>query len=521
MNSTSLWYYARDKRRVGPLPWDELLALVRSGQLHPTDMILEQGADKWQSAQTVPGLFAEGPESTAAPAGLPPEVVAAQQLPAAAAPSYPEIPGYEILLELGRGGMGVVYQARQIRLKRFVALKMILSGAHAGADELARFKAEAQAVAQLQHPNIVAIHEIGDKDGLPYFSLEFVEGGSLAQQLTGTPLPLRQAAALTETLARAVHHAHQRCIIHRDLKPANILLAPQRGAGTREPPAGAIDLLATSASDAPARGSRIPAHRLGECVPKITDFGLAKQLTEDSRTQTGVVMGTPAYMAPEQAEGRVTDIGPWTDIYALGAILYEFLTGQPLFSGKTAWDVLRHVREDEPTAPHKLHKQIPRDLETICLKCLEKAPARRYLTAEELAEDLRRFLAHEPIHARPVGRVGRAYRWCRRHTALSAALGLGVLAAVAVLVLLLSLRSAGLRGDQAQQKRQQQEELEAREFGRNLDIMTGQLEVFSERLQTMTDDDWKQISKQRPGTIKRLIAAWEALGDVLHKAKGL
>ena len=438
MDTTAQWYYARDRRRVGPLSREQLQDLVRGGQLKPADMVLQEGTTQWRSAETVPDLFIlpslapTVPQPPAAfPVTLPPEACPATPPVAVALPPYPNIPGYEVLSELGRGGMGVVYKARDTRLKRFVALKMILGGVHAGAEELARFKAEARAVAQLQHANIVQVHEIGDKDGLPYFSLEFVEGGSLAQRLMGTPLPIRSAAELTETLARAIHHAHQRGIIHRDLKPANVLLALSDASQKRPP------------------DRRFCEASLNECVPKITDFGLAKQLAEDSRTQTGAIMGTPSYMAPEQAEGRIADIGPWTDVYALGALLYEFLTGRPPFRGDSPWDVVRHVREDEPEPPRRLNKKLSRDLETICLKCLEKAPARRYPSAEDLAEDLRRFLAHEPIQARPVSRVGRAARWCRRYPARAATVGLGALAAVAVVILLLGLRSAGIHRQQA------------------------------------------------------------------------
>ena len=234
------------------------------------------------------------------------------------------IAGFEILGELGRGGMGVVYKARQIELKRLVALKMILAGSHAGHAQLARFRAEAEAVARLQHPNIVQIYEIGEQDGLPYFALEYMDGGSL-DSLGGTPLPPRQAAQLLETLARAIHYAHERGIIHRDLKPGNVLLT-----------ADAI-------------------------VPKITDFGLAKQVESDAgQTKSGAVMGTPSYMAPEQAEGRIKEIGPRTDVYALGAILYELLTGRPPFRGASAVDTLLEVTTQDPLPPSRLQPKVPR-----------------------------------------------------------------------------------------------------------------------------------------------------------------
>ncbi len=296
------------------------------------------------------------------------------------------VAGYEILAELGRGGMGVVYKARQAGLKRLAALKMILAGPHAGARELARFRTEAEAVARLQHPNIVQIYEIGYHEGRPFFSLEFLEGGSLAVRLAGKPQPAHQAAALVETLARAMHYAHERGIIHRDLKPGNVLLA---AAGT----------------------------------PKIGDFGLAKRLAEkgaaagadDPQTQTGAVMGTASYMAPEQAAGRSAAIGARTDVYALGAILYEMLTGRAPFQGLTTFETLQQVRTIEPVPPSRLQPALPRDLETICLKCLQKEPAQRYASAEALADDLCRFLAGEPILARPVGLLGRLWRWCRRH----------------------------------------------------------------------------------------------------------
>jgi WD40 repeat protein len=310
------------------------------------------------------------------------------------APGRPAPAGYEILGELGRGGMGVVYRARQAGLNRLVALKMILAGSHAGPDDLARFRSEAEAVAALQHPNIVQIHEVGERDGLPYFSLELVEGGSLADRLDGTPWPARPAAELVAALARAMHYAHSRGVIHRDLKPANVLLAACGVATGATPQAG---------------------------DPKITDFGLAKQIDSAvGRTRTGAVLGTPSYMAPEQAGGRSKEIGPATDVYALGAILYELLTGRPPFRAETPLDTILQVVGNEPVPPRRLVPKLPRDLETICLKCLEKAPAKRYAGAAALADDLQRFLDNKPILARPTPAWERLAKWARRRPAVAA-----------------------------------------------------------------------------------------------------
>ncbi len=306
------------------------------------------------------------------------------------------VPGYEVLGELGRGGMGVVYRARQIALNRLVALKMILSGAHAGAEDLERFRAEAEAVARLQHPNIVQVHEVGEHEGRPFFALEFCPGGSLDKKLAGTPLPPEEAARMVELLARAVHAAHQHKVVHRDLKPANVLLA-------------------------------------ADGTPKIADFGLAKRLDEAGRTQSGAVMGTPSYMAPEQAGGRTKEVGPPADVYALGVMLYEMLTGRPPFKAATVMETLQQVMKDEPAPPRRLRSKVPVDLDSVCLKCLEKETRRRYASALELAEDLRRFQAGEPVRARSVGDWERALKWMRRHPWKAAAAGL-LLAFVAALL---------------------------------------------------------------------------------------
>jgi serine/threonine-protein kinase len=309
----------------------------------------------------------------------------------AARARWPAVAGYDIVGELGRGGMGVVYKARQKGLNRWAALKMILGGVHAGGERLARFQVEAEAVARLQHPNIVQIYEIGEHDGLPYLSLEFVDGGSLAQKVHRRAQPPREAAYLTETLSRAVQYAHQHGVVHRDLKPANVLLT-QGG------------------------------------IPKITDFGLAKRLEGDSgQTRTGAVMGTPSYMAPEQARGEVRGVGPLADVWSLGAVLYELLTGRPPFQGQTPAQTMLQVTRDEPKPPSRWQPGVPRDLETICLKCLQKDPARRYPDAGALAEDLRRYLAGEPIRARPVGAVERGWRWCRRNPRLAVVTAAAVL----------------------------------------------------------------------------------------------
>ncbi len=313
-------------------------------------------------------------------------------------PKLPKIVGYEVESVLGSGGMGVVYKARHQKLNRIVALKMLRSGQFATESELARFERESQAIAELHCPHIVQVYDVGDADNRPYFTMELVEGGSLAEHLQGTPQTASKSAELMQTLADAIHSAHCRGIIHRDLKPANILL-------TREG------------------------------CPKIADFGLARHVKCDHPlTISGVQLGTPSYMAPEQVLGGPKAVDPSVDVYALGAILYEMLTGRPPFRAESAMETQRQVMQVEPVAPSRINASVPRDLETICLKCLSKQPKDRYATAHDLGEDLRRFLAHSPIQARPATRFERTMRWMRRNPEATGfamtALGLLLLAVV-------------------------------------------------------------------------------------------
>jgi serine/threonine protein kinase len=320
-------------------------------------------------------------------------------IPVAAA-ELPSIPGFEILEELGRGGMGVVYKARQISLKRLVAVKMILAGSHASPSQQARLRTEAEAVARIRHPHIVQIYDIGTHEGKPFLVLEFVEGISLDKALQAPWLP-QDAAHLVKEIAYAVHAAHQAGIVHRDLKPANILLVSggvvsggvvtDEGAGT-------------------THHSPLTTHQ-----PKIADFGLAKQLDDGAaQTHSGTILGTPSYMAPEQAAGEIHRIGPWTDVHAMGAILYELLTGRPPFQAESAYATLTQVRSQQPASPRALKVDVPRDLETICLRALHKHPDRRYGSAHELADDLERFLRGDAIQARPDPVLTRVWTWLSR-----------------------------------------------------------------------------------------------------------
>jgi ABC-type antimicrobial peptide transport system permease subunit/tRNA A-37 threonylcarbamoyl transferase component Bud32 len=364
---------------------------------------------------------------------------------------WPTIPGFEIVEELGRGGMGVVYKARQLALGRYVALKMIRDAAYARPDQLARFRTEARSVARLQHPNIVQIHEIGAHEAQPFLALEFVDGVGLNRKLRGGPLAPEQAAQIVETLARAAHHAHLRGIVHRDLKPANVLL--------------------TTDGD-----------------PKITDFGLAKQLgTDGDQTQSGMVLGTPAYMAPEQAGGQSKDIGPHTDVYALGAILYELLTGRPPFRVTSLAEAVEQVRFQEPISPARLRPGLPGDLETICLKALAKEPAERYESALALANDLARFQAGEPILARRGGSLHELVRWLSR-----APSALGVVIGTAAMIALVSA------GDGARYRLDERLE----RVGKNLIIIRA-----GGRMQQGMAQDFKPLTRKDADAIRRQVGS--------------
>src|SRR5262245_28558687 len=369
------------------------------------------------------GTRAETPRPGDTPGGL--FVVPTLAGPSEAASTNPFV-DYEILGEVGRGGMGVVYKARHRTLGRMVALKVLRSTDSA---DLARFRSEAQAVARLQHPNIVQIFEVQEAAGRPFLALELVEGGSLAERIKGEPQPPREAAALVETLARAMAAAHQRGLVHRDLKPSNILLSRSSTDFTDS----------TDLTKRPESTSSESVKSVDLSSPKISDFGLAKRLDQDlGQTQSGAIVGTPSYMAPEQAVDGAA-VGPPADIFALGTILYELIAGRPPFKGPSVLETLELVRHAEPTPPKQLQPGCPRDLETICLKCLHKEASRRYEGAAALADDLRRFLNGEPIHARPVGHVERLGKWLRRRPAAAARLGLGAVAALAVVALAVRL----------------------------------------------------------------------------------
>jgi serine/threonine protein kinase len=372
---------------------DPLVAALREGATELLLPCVPKMEDLLDRLRELPGPAAESAVNDPISEG-PPQAAQAEK-------GMPIIPGYRLERKLGHGGMGVVYEAEQLALKRTVALKVILAGCLADAKMRTRFRGEAEAAASLQHANIVQIYDIGEHDGEPYFAMEFVQGGSLDEKLAGKPLPPREAAGLVKLLALAVQAAHNRKVVHRDLKPANILLS-------------------------------------ADGTPKIADFGLAKRLNETMiQTTTGAVLGTPHYMSPEQAAGRTAVIGPLSDVYALGAILYETLTGSPPFGGALSHNILLQVLGEEPVPPRQLNPQVPRDLETICLKCLEKKGARRYASADALAKDLRNYLDGKPISARPLGRMARFGRWCWRHpfrtgatVFLAASLGLASLVAM-------------------------------------------------------------------------------------------
>jgi serine/threonine-protein kinase len=386
----------------------------------------------------------------------------------------PTIRGYEIQGVLGQGGVGVVYKTWHLRLNRPVALKMLLAGSYARLGEVERFLREAEAVASLRHPNIVQVYDVGDADGCPYFTMELIEGGSLAQKLEGTPYRAHQAAVLVATLAEAIQAAHQCGFIHRDLKPSNVLLT-------------------------------------ADGTPKVTDFGLARRLEGSvGLTLSGAPMGTPSYMAPEQARGDKGAIGPATDVYALGAILYELLTGRPPFRGETATATLQQVVADDPVLPGRLNPAVPRDLETICLKCLQKGPSERYASAAALADDLRRFERGEPISARRAGALERAVKWARRRPAAAALLAAGVLMLGGI-----TAAAVWYVGDRARLRAE--EDSRSAKVNGEANAALGQAEIHLKRLRARLDD---------PLAVRELLSdieKWQGLvehaGEDLKRAK--
>lgn len=426
-----LWFYVSEGKKAGPVPLNSLQQMLVLRQLSHESMVLKQGTTKWITLPIALGLEQPTLAPTAAPVpvqaiqvgpqphtqphtsqqiveqrepstlrtadygenthdhAVSPSALAAG-LRAGTSPAFvpPRIPGYEILGELGRGGMGVVYKARHVNLNRIVALKMILGGGHLDPQQIARFRSEAEAVARFQHGNIIQIFEISEFEGAPFCALEYVEGGTLEHRLKGTPLPGREAAQIAGVLANALQMAHQQNIVHRDLKPANVLLG-----GSPETP-------------------------LMQCTPKLSDFGLVKRLDNESgQTHQGAIVGTPSYMSPEQAMGQ-SDVGPLADVYGLGAILYQLLTGKPPFRAANVMETLEQVRSKDPVPPREFQSGLDRDVETICLKCLEKDPAKRYVSAGELAQDLSRYLHNQPIVARRASWLEKAVKFSKRNPLL-------------------------------------------------------------------------------------------------------
>jgi tetratricopeptide (TPR) repeat protein/tRNA A-37 threonylcarbamoyl transferase component Bud32 len=414
--------------------------------------------------------------------------------PATGADSTRRFGDYELLKQIGQGGMGVVYKARQVSLNRIVAVKMILAGQLANAEDVRRFRAEATSAAALQHPNIIPIYETGESDGHHYFTMEFVDGDDLSGRVREHPLPARDAARYVRIAAGAVQYAHECGILHRDLKPSNILV-------------DSFD------------------------QPRIADFGLAKRMGEDGElTLTGQVLGAPSFVSPEQAAGRRAQVGPRSDVYALGAILYHLLTGRPPFAADTLSATLAQVENNEPAAPRVLNPAIPRDLETICLKCLEKDPRRRFHSARELAEELDRFERGEPILARPVGRPERIWRWCRRHRAVSSLAAFVVILHVVIAWLSLYLnhrtgeearKQAGLRqaadiakvDAQAQRRKAEESLVEVTNKNAQLEARTSELQRTLSELQRQkqqTENALTDANKQRASALEHAAAAEQA-----------